>query len=127
MDVVAADVAQVQEYFNRKLPFTVRLPRLAGGTVSSLGGRVVNLRDRDAAYVRYNVPEGRVSVFVYEDPDEDLSSEVAPLYRLGDHRVIVREVHGYRVAKWRAAGLTYSLITDLPPREFTQLLPATVR
>lgn len=127
MDVVAADIAQVQDYFNHKLPFRVRLPQLAGGAGSSLGGRVVHLRDRDAAYVRYNIPQGRVSVFVYEDPDEDLSSEVAPLYRLGNHRVIVREVHGYRVAKWRAAGLTYSLITDLPSQEFTQLLPAATR
>jgi hypothetical protein len=117
MDVVAADIAPVQDYFNGKLPFAVRLPEVARPMLKQLGGRVTHLRDHDAAYVRYEVPSGRVSVFVYEDPDNDDDSEVAPLYMVGNHRMLVKQVRGYTVAKWHQAGLTYSLVTDLPERD----------
>jgi hypothetical protein len=121
MDVVAADVTQVQRYFNGKLPFSVRLPHIAMG-VSSLGGRVTHLRDHDAAYVRYDMPRGRLSMFVYEDPGEDFPSEVAPGFVLGNHRMLVKQVHGYTVAKWTSAGLMYSVVTDLPAQEFATLM-----
>ncbi len=115
MDVIAGNVSQVQEYFNGKLPFAVRLPEVPQPLLKSLGGRVTHLRDRDAAYVRYDMPRGRVSVFVYEDTDDD--SEVAPLYVVGNRRMLVKQVRGYTVAKWRQAGLTYSMVTDLPEHE----------
>ncbi len=125
MDVVAADVAPVQDYFNHKLPFAVQLPRFNQVRVKSLGGRITHLRDRDAAYVRYDTPQGRLSVFVYEDPDNEIS-EVAPLYLVGSRRMMVKQVRGYTVAKWRSAGLTYSVVTDLPQQEFSTVLRATL-
>jgi anti-sigma factor (TIGR02949 family) len=124
MDVVAADAASLQAYFSRKMPFAVRLPRIADGSVGTFGGRVMNLRDRDAAYVRYNLPRGQMSMFVYEDHGEDLP-EVAPLYRIGNHRMVVKEVHGYTVARWSSDGLTYSVVTDLPINEFSTLVHAS--
>lgn len=125
MDVVAADVSQVQDYFNRRLPFSVRLPRIGESSVGSFGGRIMNWRDRDAAYVRYNMPRGRVSVFVYDDPDEEFP-EVAPGYRFGNQRMLVKAMHGYTVAKWRSAGLTYAVVTDLPANELSMLLRSTM-
>ncbi len=123
MDVVAADVTQIQRYFNGKLPFAVRLPRLTEGSVQSFGGRLVQWQNRDTAYVRYELPRGQVSVFVYEDNDGD-THEVAPLYRLGNQRMIIREVNGYTVAKWRTAGVTYAMVSDLSPRELAALVSA---
>lgn len=124
MDVVAADGAQLQAYFSRKLPFAVRLPHITDGSVSTFGGRVMNLRDRDAAYVRYNMPRGQVSMFVYEDNGDDFP-EVAPLYRIGNQRMQVKEMHGYTVARWRSGGLTYSVVTDLPVEEFSTFVHAS--
>ncbi len=126
MDVVAADVTQVQDYFNKKLPFAVRLPRLPNDTVKALGGRVTHLRERDAAYVRYDVAGGKLSVFVYEDPNEDLD-EVAPMYKVGNQRVVLKQVAGYTVAKWRSSGLTYSMVSDLPEPVFSSVLQAGLR
>jgi anti-sigma factor (TIGR02949 family) len=123
MDVVAADVAQLQAYFSRKLPFAVRLPHISDDSVSTFSGRVMNLRDRDTAYVRYNMPRGQVSMFVYEDNGDDFP-EIAPLYRIGNERMVVKEVHGYTVAKWRSSGLTYSVVTDLPIEEFSTFVHA---
>jgi anti-sigma factor (TIGR02949 family) len=124
MDVVSGEVATVQDYLNHRLPFAVRLPRIAEGAVSSLGGRIMQVRDREAAYVRYTTSRGPVSVFVYEDPDDDFSSEVAPLYRVGNQRMLVTEQRGYTFARWRSGGLTYTMVTPLPAREFPALIHA---
>lgn len=123
MDVVAVDVAPLQAYFSRKLPFAVRLPHISDGTASTFGGRVMNVGNRDTAYVRYNMRRGYVSMFVYEDNDEDFP-ETAPLYRIGNERMLVKQVRGYTVAKWRSSGLTYSVVTDLPVEEFSTLVRA---
>ncbi|MBN1962446.1 MAG: zf-HC2 domain-containing protein [Deltaproteobacteria bacterium] len=123
MDVVAADVAPLQAYFSSKLPFAVHLPHISDGAVNSFGGRVMNLRNRYAAFVRYNMQRGHVSMLVYEDNDEDFP-ETAPLYRIGNERMLVKQVRGYTVAKWRSSGLTYSVVTDLPVEEFSTLVRA---
>jgi anti-sigma factor RsiW len=121
LDVVAADVGQVQRYFAGKLPFAVQLPHVGDTPVRLLGGRVTHVRDREAAYVRYEVPSGRVAVFVYEDPGAEIS-ELAPLYRVGRQRMVVQTVRGFTVARWRAGGLVYSIVTDLPPQEIPRVL-----
>ncbi len=124
LDVVAADVAQVQRYFVGKLPFAVQLPHINEAPVQLLGGRVTHVRDREAAYVRYQMPRGRMAVFVYEDPGVRLS-EVEPLYRLGRQRMVVQQVRGYTVARWRTGGLVYSVVTDLPAQELPRVLGVT--
>ncbi len=123
MDIVAADTAGVQSYFSGKLPFAVRLPRLdPQDPPNALGGRIVQLGDREAAYVRYDTPHGRMSLLVYEDGNRHGLSEVAPLYKLGEHQVMVKHVRGYTAALWRASGLVYAMVTDLPEAEFTVVL-----
>jgi anti-sigma factor RsiW len=128
MDVVAGDLDKVQRYFDGKLPFAVRVPQFVRDEPISveLGGRVINLRDQDAAYVRYELPRGRVSVFVYPEPTS-AGSEVMPLYQVGNRRVIIRQVRGYTAAQWRSQGLVYSLVTDLPERELSTVLTAGMR
>jgi len=126
MDVVAADLGQVQSFFNDKLPFAVRVPRVTTAPVQLLGGRITQIHNRDAAYVRYDVPSGRVSVFVYEDTRPELN-EGAAYYRIGQQRVQVQRVRGYTVAHWRQAGLAYSLVTDLPEAEFVRAVDLSDR
>jgi anti-sigma factor RsiW len=121
MDVVTADVGQVQTFFNDKLPFAVHVPRVATSPLNQLGGRVTQIHNRDAAYVRYDVPRGRLSVFVYEDPRPD-ATEGAVYYQIGSQRVQVQRVRGYTVARWRQSGLVYSLVTDLPESEFVRVV-----
>ena len=123
MDIVDADAAGVQSYFSGKLPFAVRLPRLdPHDPPDLLGGRIVQLGDREAAYVRYDTPHGRMSLLVYEDGNRNGLSEVAPLYKLGEHQVMVKHVKGYTAARWRSCGLVYAVVTDLPEAEFTVVL-----
>ena len=128
MDVVAGDVVRVEQYFDGKLPFAVHVPDVVRNQPISvqLGGRVINLSNQEAAYVRYDLPGGRVSMFVY--PESHVSvSEVAPGYHMGAQHVLFRQVRGYTTAQWRSQGLVYSLVTDLPERELTNVLTASMR
>ena len=121
MDVVAADVGQVQSFFNDKLPFAVHVPRVTAAPVAMLGGRITQIHNRDAAYLRYDVPRGRLSVFVYEDPRPEMN-EGAVYYQIGNQHVQLQRVRGYTVARWRQSGLVYSLVTDLPEAEFVRVV-----
>lgn len=126
MEVVASDVSSVQSYFSGKLPFAVHVPRLATQPGQMLGGRLVSLGNREAAYVRYETPQGRVSVFVYEDPNEEIF-ESSPVYRVGERPVVVKRVRGFTTARWHASGLVYSIVTDLPDNEVPKVLDASLR
>jgi anti-sigma factor RsiW len=114
-----ADVTKVQRYFDGKLPFAVNVPRIVNRPVRLLGGRITHLRNRQAAYVRYDVPRGRVAVFVYQDPGFDMS-EVAPGY--GQYRMDIHHMRGYTVARYRLGGLVYSIVSDLPANEILNML-----
>ena len=128
MDVVAPDVGEVQTYLSGKLPFAVRIPTLsAEGPLKLLGGRVIQLNDhRDAAYVRYDMPHGRVSMVVYQDGANQEMPEIAPMYTLGNQQVMLKRVRGYSAAKWKASGLVYSVVTDLPESELSLVLHQSI-
>jgi anti-sigma factor (TIGR02949 family) len=120
-DVEAADVGQLQSFFRGKLPFPVRLPQLVSVPGTRLGGRVTNLGNRDVAYVRYELPQGQLSFFVYEDPNPEVP-ENESFYRMGGERVYLQHVHGYTVARWNHGGVLYSVVTDLPDDTFSSVL-----
>ncbi len=116
MDVVAADMGPVQKYFSGKLPFAVNIPSLTEESPSELGGRVIQLNNHDAAYVRYETPRGRVSIFVYEGPSSGLY-EAEPVYRIDNQPFLLKRVRGYTTLRWLRNGLVYSVVADLPERE----------
>jgi anti-sigma factor RsiW len=128
MDVVAGDLVKVEQYFDGKLPFAVHIPDVVRNQPVSvqLGGRVIDLSNQEAAYVRYDLPGGRMSVFVYPDLHM-VHSEVIPGYVMGDRHVRIRQVRGYTTAQWHSQGLVYSLVTDLPEHELANVLTASMR
>ncbi len=75
-----------------------------------VGGRVMRVDNRDAAYLRYVVGDGRVSFFVQADN----GSRRSP-YR--GQAVLVQRRHGYTVARWHRDGLVYSAVSELPERQ----------
>lgn len=135
LDVSTDDIHQVQQFFAGKLPFAVHLPLFASGVERTpdavpvrLGGRVTQLNNRDAAYVRYQMPRGQLSVFVYEGSANG-SQENGPFYRVGSQQVLVKRVRGYTAMRWQRDGLVYSVVTDLPEPELVRagLLPAPMK
>jgi len=117
MDVQAADLGQVENYFSEKLPFAVQLPILREEPVDSIGGRIIQLDNHEAAYVRFQMPHSRLSVFVYQDSDP---APQEPLHN--QHQILLRHVNGYTTAQWHQRGLVYSVVTDLSEPELNAVL-----
>jgi anti-sigma factor RsiW len=123
MDVQLSEVAQVERYLSTHLPFPVRLPASAD-TGWLRGGRVVRLADRDAALVRFELPRGRISVFVYEE--SPTVHEIEPHYRMR-RPTEVRRVGAYSAARWQEDGLGYAVVSDLPVRDLPGVIHAIWR
>jgi hypothetical protein len=119
MDVVHENPMVVQEYLRGRLPFAVRVLPPSALAAHGLGGGVISFKDRQAAYLRYDTPQGKWSLVVHEAGMHAEESETAPLYQWGARRVSVQHVHGYPVARWNEAGLVYTLISDAPEKELS--------
>ncbi|MGZ5958006.1 MAG: anti-sigma factor family protein [Myxococcaceae bacterium] len=102
----------VERWFGDKMQVRVPLPHLPGATIA--GARLSNLREHDAAYVVYQLPETgqrgtdrRLGLFVLDDAEHEIPS-VTPY-----PEVSVRSVRGFSVASWRSGGLVYELVSDM--------------
>lgn len=120
---VTGGPAEVQRWFDGKVPFAVATPRLE--PIASLrGGRLSHLGDRDAAYLQYEQGEHKISVFVF-DP-AGLRLPYPRRHVIGGHEVFVDGTRGYYVAVFRDRGLGYAIAGNLDEPDFMRLVSAAV-
>ena len=81
---------------------------------TAAGARLLQVRDKPAAYIRFDAPRP-MGLFVYGDDHEvDVGTEPA-----------VSNSNGYNVVSWRNGDLVYQLVTDLDEQDIRELLPPT--
>ena len=109
----------LEAWFGGKLDHRVTVPRFPNATAA--GARLINVRNHEAAYIRYDAPRansaepGHMGLFVFDDSgDLDLRS-------FADSEV--GNSHGYNVISWRDGDVVYELVTDLDERDIRTLLP----
>ncbi len=123
MEISQPSAAQLEAWFGGKLDHRVAVPQFPN-TVAQ-GARLLNVRERQAAYIRYDAPRanrgelGHLGLFVYGDQGEN--PELRPL-----SEAEVEASHGYNVVSWREGDVVYQLVTDLDEQDIRQLLPAQV-
>lgn len=118
--VVSDDPKSIAKYFHDKVRFAVRFPK--GVDPLKVSGRITHLSNREAVHLRYDLPDGRFSLFVYESPD---SGVIAAEGR--NPRVELRQVHGYTVARWRERGIMYSVVSEMPTSKLGRLIDVVAR
>jgi anti-sigma factor (TIGR02949 family) len=104
---------QIEAWFNDgKLDHRVALPRLQN--VTAQGGRLLNVRDRPAAYIRLSAQGNRrLGLFVYSDKPGDVDvTEPA-----------VDRSNGFNTVTWRDGDVVYTLVSDLNDDDIRQMLP----
>lgn len=100
----------IERWFGGKLDHPVTLPHFFNTTAA--GARLLQVRDKPAAYIRYDSPRS-MGLFVYgDDHDVDVGTEPA-----------MSSSHGYNVVSWRAGDVVYQLVTDLDESDIRELLP----
>jgi anti-sigma factor RsiW len=109
---------QLEGWFTGKLDYRVAVPQLPNAHAS--GARLLNVRDRQAAYIRYDAPAPRANrqlgLFVFGDAPGDVDVGALQEPDLGTS-------HGYNVVSWRDGDVVYQLVTDLDEADVRQLLP----
>jgi anti-sigma factor RsiW len=126
MDVVQADCSSIASWFRGRVDFPVHAPRMPG-PITCQGGRLVNVRDRPAAYLVYHDPGGhRLSVLVYDPESSGPIDE--PLHRVVNGReIFYRSGTGISTAAYHDQGLGYVVTSDLDVNSLTQLVSASLR
>jgi anti-sigma factor RsiW len=122
MDIVGSDCRSIASWFRGRVDFPVPPPALAEG--SCQGGRLVNVRERPAAYIVTRGRDGhRVAFLVFDPRDEAID---AP-----DRRYVKgREVYfgtgpGISTAAYHDRGLGYVVTSDLDEESLTRLVTAS--
>jgi anti-sigma factor RsiW len=120
----------VRSWFDGKVPFAVRTPRLEPVAVLR-GGRLVSLGNQDAVHLIYQVGQvgqvgaaHRVSVFVFDANSVPL---VAPRREvIGRHEVFLEGQRGYNVALFQDNGLGYVITGAIDEPEMIRLISTAV-
>ena len=109
----------LEAWFGGKLGHRVTVPHFPNATTA--GARLLNVRDREAAYIRYDAPRANsaevrhMGLFVFDDSG-DLGLAALPSAEIGNS-------HGYNVVTWREGDVVYELVTDLDERDIRALVP----
>ncbi|HEY3358919.1 MAG TPA: zf-HC2 domain-containing protein [Polyangia bacterium] len=124
LDVVGPDRQRVSTWFRDKVDFPVRPPGLRLVGADLLGGRVTNVRERQAALLQYNVRGRKVSVLVFEPGD--LSLEAPRVRRIGNRTIYFDHQGLTNVAVFRDGPVGYAVTSDLPETEMVQVVSAAL-
>lgn len=115
LEIEQPQAAALEQWFGGKLDHRVTVPRFPNARAA--GARLLQVRDKPAAYIRYDTARQQLGLFVFhDDHDVDVGAEPA----LGSS-------HGYNVVSWRDGDVVYQLVTDLDERDIRELVPATGR
>jgi len=122
MDVTGTDCRSIASWFRGRVDFPVPPPALAEG--SCQGGRLVNVRERPAAYIVTRGRDGhRVAYLVFDPRDEAIE---APDRRYVNGReVFFGTGPGISTAAYHDRGLGYVVTSDLDEDSLTRLVTAS--
>jgi anti-sigma factor RsiW len=111
VDVLSTDRHTVKPWFEGRLPFAVDVPELAS-PFHLIGGRVIYWRGQPGAYLLIGKGAHRISLFVF-------ASDAVP-------RAIASHA-GMSIVVWRARGLAYVAVADVPASDLQPLRQAFAR
>jgi mycothiol system anti-sigma-R factor len=120
---ISGGADQLKKWYSDKVDFPVRPLMLPGSHLR--GGRLANIRDRQAAYLVYDVNGNKVSVFIF-DP-RDLSFESRRKMVVSNHEVFLDEDRGYNVALFRDRGVGYAIASDMDHDQMMKLVGSAVQ
>jgi len=111
VDVLSTDRHTVKPWFEGRVPFAVPVPDLAHTPFRLIGGRVVYVESRQAAYLLIAKDAHRVSLFIFAD---------APTHPGPPPQTV-------SMLAWRSGGLAFVAVGDVPRADLATLRDAVTR
>ncbi len=131
IEVTGPSNSRVSTWLKPKVNFPVRLPdfeRNGRDGVSLLGARLSNIRERQAAYVVYEVDGNKISVMLFDGNNRVQRPAAARGEGLrqgvGRPTPAMYNANGYNVAVIENNGVTYSITSEMPVEDMAQLVDA---
>ncbi len=121
---ITASVAapdSIPSLLSRALDFNSSPPPFHAEGLRLVGGRASHIRDLPAAYMRYELPRGRVGLFIIDDPQRRFGDS-GRLVQLGSDTIRMVNSRGYNVAVWRRNEIVYSVVSDLDEADLVRLV-----
>lgn len=118
IEIESGGVHQVKPWFAGRVDFAPALAFGGDDDFSLQGGAIALFHDRKAAAFEFKRRLHPITLFVFRA--EGLSWPVATL-AIGNQRAAIDTQRGFHVLLWRDGDLGYALVSDLDPRELTQL------
>ena len=109
VDLASSDVAEVNRWLLRRLPFDAAITDPGSASVAVEGAALVRLGDRPAGLVRYRVRDHDVSLFLLPRPVWDADS---PAIRVRNVEFRVFRQNGLDLVGWSHAPLSYLLVSE---------------
>jgi anti-sigma factor RsiW len=123
LEVTAAAVGPeaIPGWFTGKLDFKPTPPRFRETGAKVVGARLSNLREYQAAYIKYELPRGQAGLFIVDDPNRRFEATGREV-QVGPRTLRVMNAKGYNVAVWRQDEIVYSLVSDLGEDDLFELV-----
>jgi anti-sigma factor RsiW len=118
-EVVSADDKVVTQWINNHMGDQMKVPCITDSATKLQGGRLCRLVDRKSAALMYE--RHGVDLLLFAFKGEPLSLPAKQMKRIKDHVFYLQNVGGRPVAMWQHAGITYSIVGDMPPDELLQV------
>lgn len=118
IEIESGGVHQVKPWFAGRVDFAPALGFGGDDEFPLEGGAVALFMDRKAAAFEFKRRLHPITLFVFRAEGLSFPTASQPI---GRSLAAVRTERGFHVLLWRRADLGYALVSDLDPRELTQL------
>ena len=125
LEITTSDPQVLSRWFRGRLDIVVDVPSLEGSGLTLRGGRVCYLLDRRGAYLMYEGPQIRHSLFIMGRAGVHLPT--AEEVTLMGRRVCLTRYKGYNLAVWETEGVVYALVGACPRVELKEIAATTLR
>ena len=122
LEIATADAKQLEVWFSGRLPFAPGIPDLPAQLE---GGRRCHIAEVPVSLAFYELHGRRISLFAAEAGTLRAEEGLRLSAHHGDSPASFFSEKGYTVAVWEKLGLTYVLVSALPPSELQELVNAS--
>ena len=122
LEIATADAKQLEVWFSGRLPFAPGIPDLPAQLE---GGRRCHIAEVPVSLAFYELHGRRISLFAAEAGTLRAEEGLRLSAHHGDSPASSFSEKGYTVAVWEKLGLTYVLVSALPPSELQELVNAS--
>lgn len=120
LDIATSDLDRLRSWFGDKVAFLP--PAFAAPQATLVGGRLSYLLGRRAAAYMYRADHHWLSLYVL--PGAGLAAAGGEGVQVAGRNAEIVEIDGFTHVTWRADGLIYSVVADLPRWQLLQLAAA---